>query len=61
MSSIESITYQLSSGLINETMIPSYYLQYQEIINLITQYKWYIQYHSIDGWTTLVKIINYSS
>jgi len=61
MSSIESIIFQLSSRIITETMIPTEYLQYQEIINVINQYNWYIKYSNINGWTALIKNINYSS
>lgn len=60
MSSIESVMFQLTSGLVNETSIPTNYLYNSEIIAAIQTYKWSLGV-SENGWTKLIKYINYSS
>jgi hypothetical protein len=61
MSSFESIMFQLTSGLVNETVIPVEYFNILEINNAIIQYNWIIKNYDIPGWITLVRYINYSS
>lgn len=61
MSSFESLMFQLTSGLVNETAIPTQYLQIPEINDILVRYKWSILVSNISGWTTLVRQINYSS
>jgi hypothetical protein len=61
MSSIESLMFQLTSGLINETAIPTQYLQIPEINEIIIRYNWIIRGSVVPGWTTLVRHVNYSS
>jgi hypothetical protein len=61
MSSIEAIMFQLTSGLISETAIPTSYLKIPEINAALVKYNWLIRQSSNNGWTTIVKIINYSS
>ncbi len=61
MNSISSILYQLTSGLISETAIPTDYVYIPEINAAIVQYNWTMRGSNIPGWTTLVKVVNYSS
>jgi hypothetical protein len=61
MSSIESVMFQLTSGLITETAVPNQYLYIPEINAAIQRYNWTLRESNIPGWTTLVKVINYSS
>lgn len=61
MSSYESIVFQLTSGLVSETAVPTEYLKIPEINSLIVRYNWAIRASNISGWTTLVRQINYSS
>lgn len=61
MSSFESIMFQLTSGLVSETSIPTQYLQYNEILTAIQTYNWSITPSTIPGWTRLIRVINYSS
>lgn len=53
--------FQLTSGLITETSIPTQYLQYPEILNVIQRYNWSVAVSTVQGWTNLVRIVNYSS
>jgi hypothetical protein len=53
--------FQLTSGLINETAIPTQYLQIPEINEIIIRYNWIIRGSVVPGWTTLVRHVNYSS
>jgi hypothetical protein len=61
MSSYESIMFQLTSGLISETAIPTIYINNPEINTAIVRYNWVIRASNIPGWTTLIRQINYSS
>ncbi len=61
MSSMESIMFQLTSGLISETAIPTSYLQIPEIVDVLIKYNWSLRASNIPGWTNVVRIINYSS
>ncbi len=61
MSSYESIMFQLTCGFVCETSIPDHYLNHPEIISAIQTYKWRIGSTNVQGWTNLVKIVNYSS
>lgn len=61
MSSFGSIMFQLTSGLVNETVIPAEYFNIPEINNAIIQYNWIIKNYYVPGWITLVRYINYSS
>ena len=61
MASIDSILYQLTSGLISETAVPSEYVYIPEINNAIVRYNWTLRASNIPGWTTLIRAINYSS
>jgi hypothetical protein len=61
MSSIESIMFQLTSGLISETAIPTSYIQIPEVAAALVKYNWSLRASNIPGWTTAVRIINYSS
>ncbi len=60
MLSIESIMFQLTSGLVSETSIPTIYLYNSEVIAAIQKYNWLVGI-SDNGWTKLIKYINYSS
>jgi hypothetical protein len=60
MSSYESIMFQLTSGFISETSVPTDYLKYPEIIRAIQTHKWQVG-STMQGWTQLVKIVNYSN
>jgi hypothetical protein len=53
--------FQLTSGLITETSLPNEYLYVPEINAAIQRYNWTLRASNIPGWTTLVKVINYSS
>lgn len=53
--------FQLTSGLISETAIPNQYLLYPEVLAAIQKYKWSVAASNLEGWTTLVRIVNYSS
>lgn len=61
MSSLESYIFQLSSGLISETSIPTEYLQIPEIKVLLVKYNWALRASNMPGWTNLIRQINYSS
>ncbi len=61
MASINSVLFQLTSGLISETAVPTDYLHIPEINNAIVRYNWTLRASNIPGWTTLVRVINYSS
>ena len=61
MSSIESVLFQLTSGLISETAVPNDYLHIPEINNAMIRYNWTVRGTNIPGWVTLVRIVNYSS
>jgi hypothetical protein len=61
MSSMESLMFQLTSGLISETAIPTSYLHIPEINAALVKYNWSIRQTNINGWTTVIKIVNYSS
>jgi hypothetical protein len=58
---MESIMFQLTSGLISETAIPTSYLQIPEIVDVLIKYNWSLRASNIPGWTNVVRIINYSS
>ena len=53
--------FQLTSGLVSETAIPTQYLQYTEILTAIQTYNWSIAPSTMPGWTRLLRVINYSS
>jgi hypothetical protein len=53
--------FQLTSGLISETAIPTSYLQIPEIVDVLIKYNWSLRASNIPGWTNVVRIINYSS
>jgi hypothetical protein len=61
MSSIESIMFQLTSGLVSETAIPTEYLNISEIKAALVKYNWSLRASNIPGWTNLFRMINYSS
>jgi hypothetical protein len=61
MASIDSVLFQLTSGLISETAVPTDYLHIPEINIAIVKYNWTLRGSNIPGWTTLVRVINYSS
>lgn len=61
MYSYKSIIFQLTSGFINETSIPTQYLQLPEINAILIKYNWSIRVSIISGWTTLIRQVNYSS
>ena len=58
---VNSILWQLKSGIISETAVPNSYITIPEIASAIIQYKWYVGPQTMPGWTTLIKYINYSS
>jgi hypothetical protein len=58
---MESVMFQLTSGLISETAIPTSYLQIPEIVDALIKYNWSLRASNIPGWTNVVRIINYSS
>jgi hypothetical protein len=53
--------FQLTCGFVCETSIPDHYLKHPDIISAIQTYKWRIGSTNVQGWTNLVKIVNYSS
>jgi hypothetical protein len=53
--------FQLTSGFISETAIPTDYLKIIEINAAIVKYNWSIRASNIPGWTNLIRQINYSS
>jgi hypothetical protein len=61
MSSVESIMFQLTSGFVSETAIPTEYIKIPEINTAIVKYNWSIRASNIRGWTNLFRLINYSS
>ena len=61
MNSIESIMFQLTSGLISETAIPNEYIVYPEVLAAIQRYNWSVAASNVQGWTRLIRIVNYSS
>ena len=61
MSSYESIMYQLTSGIMAETSIPTEYLQYPEVAEAIRKYNWSLRPSPIYGWTILIRVMNFSS
>ncbi len=61
MNSIESVMFQLTSGLISETAIPNHYLLYPEVLDAIQKYNWSAAASNVQGWTRLIRIRNYSS
>jgi hypothetical protein len=61
MTSHASILYQLTSGLMTETAIPTEYLYVPEISAAIQKYNWSMAPSTIIGWTTLIRVIHYSS
>ena len=61
MASIDSVLFQLTSGLISETAVPNDYIYIPEINNAIVRYNWTLRASNIPGWVTLVRIVNYSS
>lgn len=61
MSSIESVMFQLTSGLISETSVPNQFIMYPEVLAAIQKYNWTVTGSTIQGWTRLIRIINYSS
>jgi hypothetical protein len=61
MSSLDSIIFQLTSGLITETSIPTYFLHIPIIHDSLIKYNWAIQTSNIPGWTIVVRQINYSN
>ena len=58
---INSLMWQLKSGLVSETSVPNSYLLIPEIAAVVLQYNWHIGPQTMPGWTTLIKYINYSS
>lgn len=61
MSSFQSIMFQLTSGFVTETAIPTDYINIPEINNAIVKYNWILRESYIPGWITLARFINYSS
>lgn len=61
MNSLDSILFQLSSGLVSETAVPTTYLDIPQIAAAIIRFNWALRGSNIPGWTTLVRVINYSS
>jgi hypothetical protein len=61
MSSIESILFQLTSGIMTETSMPTEYALIPEIAAMLIRYNWHIAPSYNPGWTTFVRRINYSS
>jgi len=61
MVSIQNVLFQLSSGFLNETMIPNNYLFISDIQFAIRRYNWSPYPSNISGWTTLIRNQNYSS
>ena len=58
---VNSLMWQLKSGLVSETAVPTSYLLIPEIAAVVLQYRWYIGHSTMPGWTTLIRNINYSS
>lgn len=61
MSSIDSVLFQLKSGLITETSIPQHYLHSREVLDAIQKYNWIVGASLTEGWVDLRRIITYSS
>lgn len=61
MSSIQAILFQLTSGIVTETAIPTEYALLPEIATILIKYNWYMGPSYTPGWTTFVRHINYSS
>lgn len=61
MSTIGSIILQLTTGIVNETSIPTEYVLIPEIASAIIRYHWRIGPSYTPGWTTFIRHINYSS
>jgi hypothetical protein len=61
MNSIESIIFQLTSGLVSETSIPNQYVLHPKIVNAIQKHNWLITTSNNMGWTHLIRIVTYSS
>lgn len=58
MASLETVLFQLTCGFLSQTSFPTDYLKVPEIINTLSVYKWHI-IGSNNGWTDVMKIINY--
>jgi hypothetical protein len=61
MSSLDSVLFQLTSGLISETSIPTQLLSLPVINEALVKYNWSLRASNIPGWTVVVRQINYSS
>ena len=61
MSSMESIMFQLTSGLVSETAIPTSLIQLPEIVAALIKYNWSLRESNIPGWITVFRLKNYSS
>lgn len=61
MTTLESYMFQLTSGLVSETSIPTEYLAIPEIKAALVKYNWSLRASNIPGWTNLIRQINYSS
>jgi hypothetical protein len=60
MSTVESVIYQLMSGLINQTSIPRHFLYDNTILEIIQKYNWLVSPSSTIGWVDLRRIVTYS-
>ena len=53
--------FQLTSGLISETSIPTQLLSLPVINEALVKYNWSLRASNIPGWTIVIRQINYSS